>query len=368
MASSALTNAAQALSAAPGNMLAMDGIVRWLDLNGFLRASTGAVTTRGGAYWLIERNTVRQCNSSGIECGFEAYERRDPDPENIRRDRENRGHVIVRGNRIEACGTAGIRSLGVNEGRVIDNLISDCGWQEAEFYYECAGIKLLMTCRTLVAGNRISGMRGASGIWLDWDNRRSRVTRNLIHDVRCEQGGIFIEASRTPNLIDRNVIWQVDGDGIFGGECQDQLFLHNCIGQVSRSPIRLIRHTDRSMQKLPLLSRDNLIAENLFFADVPCILDNDQHRFVGNCQLVAGSQPALDWAAWQGRGFDTDGHCAAGRAELHPYHWRLRWQAAALPARPPHPAVSSDWFGRPWPAAGACGPFATMAAQGCLEL
>src|SRR5215472_7488097 len=31
---------AQTLSAAPGNMLAMDGIVKWLELNGFLRAST----------------------------------------------------------------------------------------------------------------------------------------------------------------------------------------------------------------------------------------------------------------------------------------------------------------------------------------
>src|SRR5882672_5062408 len=32
--------ATQSLAAAPGNMLAMDGIVRWLELNGFLRAST----------------------------------------------------------------------------------------------------------------------------------------------------------------------------------------------------------------------------------------------------------------------------------------------------------------------------------------
>ena len=32
--------AAQALSAAPGNMLKMDGIVGWLELNGFTRTST----------------------------------------------------------------------------------------------------------------------------------------------------------------------------------------------------------------------------------------------------------------------------------------------------------------------------------------
>jgi transcription-repair coupling factor (superfamily II helicase) len=44
--------ATQTLSGAPGNMLAMDGIVRWLELNGFLRASTvrepGDYAVRGG--------------------------------------------------------------------------------------------------------------------------------------------------------------------------------------------------------------------------------------------------------------------------------------------------------------------------------
>ncbi len=42
----------QALSAAPGNMIAMDGIVRWLELNGYTRASTvreaGEYALRGG--------------------------------------------------------------------------------------------------------------------------------------------------------------------------------------------------------------------------------------------------------------------------------------------------------------------------------
>jgi transcription-repair coupling factor (superfamily II helicase) len=44
--------ATQSLSAAPGNVLAMDGIVRWLELNGFVRASTvrepGDYAVRGG--------------------------------------------------------------------------------------------------------------------------------------------------------------------------------------------------------------------------------------------------------------------------------------------------------------------------------
>ncbi|KAB2877846.1 MAG: transcription-repair coupling factor [Pseudorhodoplanes sp.] len=44
--------AGQSLSAAPGNVLGMDGVVRWLELNGYLRASTvrepGEYAVRGG--------------------------------------------------------------------------------------------------------------------------------------------------------------------------------------------------------------------------------------------------------------------------------------------------------------------------------
>src|SRR5262249_60985729 len=44
--------ARQSLSVAPGNVLAMDGITQWLELNGFVRASTvrepGDYAVRGG--------------------------------------------------------------------------------------------------------------------------------------------------------------------------------------------------------------------------------------------------------------------------------------------------------------------------------
>src|SRR5882672_10663042 len=44
--------AKQSLSVAPGNMLAMDGVTRWLELNGFIRSSTvrepGEYAVRGG--------------------------------------------------------------------------------------------------------------------------------------------------------------------------------------------------------------------------------------------------------------------------------------------------------------------------------
>src|SRR5215218_10395113 len=53
--------AKQALSAAPGNVLGMDGVSRWLELNGFMRASTvreaGEYAVRGGILDLFAPGT-----------------------------------------------------------------------------------------------------------------------------------------------------------------------------------------------------------------------------------------------------------------------------------------------------------------------
>jgi hypothetical protein len=84
---------------------------------------------------------------------------------------------------------------------VEENEIRRCGWQDAEYHWEVAGIKMLINHDTLVRGNRIADMEGGCGIWLDWDNRNSRVTGKLIERVRTAQGAVFIEASQHPNMV-----------------------------------------------------------------------------------------------------------------------------------------------------------------------
>jgi len=257
--------------------------------NGLVRASTGAVTALGGHHWLIDHNTVRDINSSGIECSDFAFERKDPSPLNVNRDREVLGFNLIRDNVLTGCGTAGIRSLGVTEGRVLRNRISDCGWQAAEYYFECAGIKLLINRHTLVEGNEITGMRDACGIWLDWANQHSRVTGNTIRDIEAIQGGIFIEASRVPNLIDHNVIEYIDGPGIFGGECEDQRFLHNRVGPCTGPTVEFKKHTDRHLFNTPLLSRNNEVAHNVFVNMKSIQIGDDPHHFHDN-KVAAASR------------------------------------------------------------------------------
>jgi hypothetical protein len=170
--------------------------------NGLPRVGVGALFTKGGHHWIIENNTVRQVNSVGIEIGFSIFESRDR--RFTRRTDPDLGHHIVRNNRISECGSAGIRGLHVSYALVENNLIHDCGWQDAEFHWEVAGIKLLINRGTLVRYNRIFRVQGGCGIWMDWDNQYSRVTTNIIHDISSVQGAIFVEASQIPNLVDHN--------------------------------------------------------------------------------------------------------------------------------------------------------------------
>ena len=255
--------------------------------NGFLRAGTGALFTMGGHHWIIEGNTVRQMNALGIEIGSSAYERRDRrNPRVAERQGQrpslqasqsdlNRGHHIVRRNTVNNCGTAGIRGLGVEYALVEDNNIFDCGWQDVEFVYEIAGIKLLINRGTLVQNNHVYNMQGGCGIWMDWDNRNTRVTGNVIHDITTTQGGIFIEASQVPNLVDNNVLWNINGQGVRLADSDNTIVAYNLFGNISENQVVAKVATDRSLGGRKLTSTGNQIVNNIIVDQGKPILSDD---------------------------------------------------------------------------------------------
>lgn len=320
--------------------------------NGFLRAATGAVTTRGGGHWIIEDCTIRECNNTGLEFGDRAVEWNDTSPSKAERRWFGSGHMLVRRNHIFECGTAGIRCLRLTEGRVLDNHIHDCGWQDAEYYYECAGIKLLCTVHCLIQGNHLHHLVGACGLWLDWDNQFSRATENHIHDVIGKQGGIFVEASRTPNLVDRNIMWRIDGPGIFGGDSSNQLYLHNLIGHTTDSPVVLKCHTERILNKSVVTCVDNLISHTVFVDPIEPYVEDDQNHFLSNTFITTGAHLDVDVAAWQGRGYDADLRQFTGACDLTDDGQRLTWQWSADEPQPSersaHPTISHAFGGQPW--------------------
>jgi hypothetical protein len=230
--------------------------------NGFLRVGIGAVTVMGGHHWIVERNTVRHVNSVGIEAGYVTFERQDK--RFPRRTDPDIGHNIIRGNHIYDCGTAGIRGHTVSHGLVEYNDITDCGWQDAEFHWETAGIKLLINTGTLVRGNHVARTTGAGGIWLDWGNRNSRVTGNVMHDLSTVQGAFFVEASQEPNLIDHNIVWDVDGQGVRVADTDRLTVAHNLFMRVAEDLVYARVATDRSLGGRRLTSNGNRVVNNIF--------------------------------------------------------------------------------------------------------
>ena len=75
--------------------------------------------------------------------------------------------------------------------------------------------------------------------YMDWDNRNSRCTGNAIVGTRTMHGGIFIEASFEPNLIDGNVVWGTRGNGIYQHDCDELVIAHNLVANSSNAGVRM---------------------------------------------------------------------------------------------------------------------------------
>jgi hypothetical protein len=285
--------------------------------NGFLRTGVGAVFSMGGHHWIIENCTVRQVNSVGIEIGFHIFER--SDRRFVKREDPNLGHTIVRRNLIHDCGTAGIRGLTNEHALVEGNFIADCGWQDAEFHWEVAGIKLLINNGTLVRGNRIERIQGGCGIWLDWNNRNSRVTGNIIKDVSTVLGGVFVEASQAPNMVDTNILWSIDGQGVRAADTDCLTVAHNLFWRVKEELVFAEVATDRSLGGRKLTSNDNRVLNNIFVdAARPISFADDSNTADFNVYITTPSEDATasDGAAAPGKGAVLGGAVAPGKSAV----------------------------------------------------
>jgi hypothetical protein len=332
--------------------------------NGFLRTSTGAVTALGGHHWIIENNTIRNINSSGLEFGYYAFEFEDPNPRNIQpRTDADLGNVIVRNNRIYDCGTAGIRSYSVKDGIIENNHIWNCGWQDAENYWECSGIKLLKTTHTLVKGNHIHNIQGGNGIWLDWDNQYSRVTANVIHDVQNIQGGIFIEASQTPNMVDNNFIWNIDGNGIYGNDTDELMIYHNLVANTTGPVIHSVVATQRKLNGRWLTANRNKILNNIFInGGQPVTLSGEDNLVDFNLYVSTGEPNKIDLEKVRAYGHDKNSSFIRAFAEFRTELLDFSWTTSdKIPEVPVLDEINFDIINRPrQKSITSPGPFETL--------
>ena len=338
--------------------------------NGFLRSGTGAIHTMGGNNWIIEDNEISEVNSSGIEFGYSAYEENDTNPENVvDEDREYRGQIIVRNNRIYNAGTAGMRSRRVKDSLIVDNVIWNVGWQDAQNYWEVSGIKILRAHNILVKGNRIDNVLGGNGIWLDWDNRYSRVTKNVITNVKTIQGGIFIEASRETNLVDNNVVWDVDGSGIYLNDSDNTEVHHNLVGNTTGPVVTAIVATKREMDGAWLTAKNNRIFNNIFVdGAAPMKMNEKQNQADYNVYLYSKYPNAIDPKKWKKTGKDKHSTWVQGKVTFDSTSQFLSFNTEKpLPLVPRQDSVKDDFFLSEHDSKTIAGPFLRLEAQSYLK-
>ncbi|MDZ7723273.1 MAG: right-handed parallel beta-helix repeat-containing protein [candidate division KSB1 bacterium] len=311
--------------------------------NGFPRIGTGAVYVNNGHHWIIQNNVVRQVNSVGIETGARTAEYRSLDDSGAerRRSRDHKGGFMIRDNEVYECGTGGIQGHTVRHSLLENNHIHHIGWQDVERYWECAGVKWLRSEHNLIINNYVHDIESACAIWLDWDNRNSRVTRNVIHDIApCYNGAVFIEASKVPNWVDHNIIWNADCIAISLFDTDNARVMHNLIGE-SRNPVTAMINTDRSLDGEPLTSLDNLIRNNIFYnvRELPMI-KNPQN--ICDRNIYVDHKGRLDLDRWFEQ-WECGGSVEQFELQLLPCTLELIWMAdVPLPGVPIESGMSMD--------------------------
>ena len=307
--------------------------------NCFPRPQQGALSAMRGHHWIIEDTTVRQCNAIGIDIGNQFDTAGPPLAEG--------GQHIVRRNSVSQCGIGGIEGTKVEHTLIEENHIFRCGWQRAEFIWETGGIKVHTTLGTLVRRNVIHDTIDAPGIWMDYENRNSRCTQNVIFRTRSLNGGIFIEASQVPNLVDRNVVWEATGNGIYQHDCDELLVLHNLIGRSSDAGIRMQICKGREVGgRLSTAKRNKILGNILVDNGRPMAISDPENTSDWN--LFGKSRKPFDLAKWQAtHRWDAHSAIADIRAEFEPVTLRLTWSARGdFPLCPRQPAMELDFFGQ----------------------
>ena len=275
--------------------------------NGFQVSAKGAFSTYGGSHWIIENNIFRKINSVAVEIGA-VTDRHFDDEDSDDNFKAVSGRHIVRKNTIYDCGTGGIQGLINKESLVEDNHIFNIGWQEAEFYYETAAIKLHMTQNCLVRRNHIHDIEAAMGIWLDSDNINSRVSQNLIYNVSCNFGGIFMEISFRPNLVDNNLVWNCGKNGIYQHDADSLYIVHNIIGKSKENGIKMTSNAGRKKDNGEFTTAKHNIVINNILIDNPSPFSYSDTINTSDNNIISSSANSsnFDWEAWHRKGFDKN--------------------------------------------------------------
>ena len=192
------------------------------------------VSATRGHHWIIEDNEIRWANACGIDVGNETWHRIRP------ASGSPSGHHIIRRNHISDCGICGIAAVGNNAHTLVENnIVERIGDKNIERIWETGGLKFHLCNTVLIRNNVFRHIRHAPGVWLDYLNRNSRITGNVFADIESIHGGVYLEVSHAPNVIDHNIFWDIrgvdrprSGTGVNVDTGEQSVVAHNLFAQI----------------------------------------------------------------------------------------------------------------------------------------
>ena len=299
--------------------------------SGFPVPQRGLVSTNCGHHWIIEDCVIRHANSVGMDIGNQdwTYDK----PPQI-------GYMIVRRNQIIDAGICGLAGASAIHTLVEYNLIENIGWQNAELAWESGALKFHGADGTVIRNNVIRHTIYAPGIWLDYANKNSRVTGNVIGDlIDTVRGGIYLEASQYQNMLDNNIIWKTTrgkggsgwniaddgGWGIIIDGSDETIIAHNLLGECEDAGIKTRTVEGRIVESRGGTSYWNQVLNNIFYQNGKSIdfshkentaqgnvyEKNRRNRDLGLNWISTPEALRVDLPAWQKYfGFDKQGAVA----------------------------------------------------------
>ncbi|HMA53505.1 MAG TPA: right-handed parallel beta-helix repeat-containing protein, partial [Acidobacteriota bacterium] len=362
--------------------------------NAFPPPQRGMVSLSRGHHWIIEDCALRHANGVALDIGAQDW---DMVPPGVI------GQAIVRRNHIDEAGVCGIAGVGVQGTLIESNLIEHVGARDVELAWETGGIKLHLAKNTLIRSNVIRHTVHAEAIWLDYENANTRITGNVFGDnLETLRGGVYLEASHEPNMIDNNIIWKATegagggsynmpghgGWGITVDGSDETVIAHNLVGLTQDAAVKLRNIESRIVsgrggttrrnrilnnifyrcgKSIDLSNQDNLADGNLYTRDWGEV--RDETRGVGrglNWIPDANTTLQLDLEAWRKFfGFDKNGAYADMTIDVDLDALTMSWSiAGALPQLPAGKHFLRDLVGQS--AAGGVrkpGPLASVPAS-----
>jgi hypothetical protein len=344
--------------------------------NAFPVPQRGMVSLSRGHHWIIEDCGLRHANGVALDIGAQDWDMELP---------ATVGYAIVRRNHIDDVGVCGIAGMAVEDTLIESNLIEHVGYQDVELAWETGGIKLHQTKNCLLRANVIRHTIHAEAIWLDYENKNTRVTANVMGDtLETLRGGIYLEASHESNMIDNNIIWKATegagggsynmpphgGWGITVDGSDETIMAHNLIGYTQDAAIKFRNIEGRIVGSRGGTTRWNKVLNNIFYRCGKAIdFSNQDNTADGNVYTKdwgeardetqpvgrglnwipdAGATLHLDLEAWQKFfGFDKNGAYADMNIEIDLDGLTMTWSVSgAVPQAPSGKHFQRDLVGQ----------------------